>query len=183
VDEDQITFGEACADDDCKSDKGAIYAKIEKDGLLFHVFGTHLQAGQASEKYDARLRQINLLKDFISSKSISQTEAVFIAGDLNEQMARASRFNNMLTLLDAEMPITSGMPYSSDPVLNDLNDGDERSYLDYVLYSNRHSVPLYGENQILLLRADTSWNLTLSGAHWDLSDHFPALGHFEVGSQ
>jgi endonuclease/exonuclease/phosphatase family metal-dependent hydrolase len=75
---------------DSLSSKGAIYAKIEIDKKIVHVFTTHLQASYNTDNYDqfiqyraVRRHQLSQFKDFVDDKTLFRKELVVIAGDFN----------------------------------------------------------------------------------------------------
>jgi len=96
------TIYENSACSDGYSDKGVIYAQIDRDGRPVHVFGTHLQASYFHSKSAALLnscdeddifadinfeeirhKQLTQLKRFIEAARIPKGETVILAGDLN----------------------------------------------------------------------------------------------------
>ncbi|MGB3534218.1 MAG: endonuclease/exonuclease/phosphatase family protein [Microcoleaceae cyanobacterium] len=42
----QRLFSNICAAEDCLADKGVLYAQINKQGQIYHLFGTHIQSGR-----------------------------------------------------------------------------------------------------------------------------------------
>jgi endonuclease/exonuclease/phosphatase family metal-dependent hydrolase len=166
-------FGDICTGDfsDCLADKGVLYARIEKHGRTHHVFASHTQAGDSSDRRQTRMRQFGVIKDFIDSRRLSDTEPVFIAGDLNVDKYDSGEFDEMLRILDAWYPRPFGHPYTVDSIINRRAGG--LSYLDYVLVSNRHLQPISAIIETLIPRSPTPF-----GGDYDLSDHFPVFGHF-----
>ncbi len=61
--------------------KGVILVEIEHDGSAFQIYGTHLQAGGASEGVKVRRSQINQIRDMVRLHNKNKT-ALF-AGDFN----------------------------------------------------------------------------------------------------
>ena len=177
----------ACHGIDCRAAKGVIYARIIKEGKRhYHIFGTHMQADDNGSARRERSKQFKELKDFIHSKSISQFEPVLIAGDLNVNSVKdQAEYQLMLDKLDAGHPVrvpTVGFPFSHDGKTNSLADGD-RSNLDYVLYSKKHLRPIDSPsdsyNEVRIIRSNEEWKeLGFEHAYWDLSDHYPVLGHY-----
>ncbi len=164
-------YGSDCVLEDCLARKGVLYARIEKFGRPHHIFASHTQAGDSNDRRETRRRQFGIIKDFIDSCSLPETEPVFIAGDLNVDKYDAGEFGAMLNILDAWCPRSFGHRYTVDSTINSRSGG--RSYLDYVLMSNRHLQPINAINETLILRSPT-----LIGGDYELSDHFPVFGHF-----
>ncbi|MDQ3565209.1 MAG: sphingomyelin phosphodiesterase [Pseudomonadota bacterium] len=167
----QRLYGDVCVGDDCKADKGVLYARSEKHGQTYHVFASHTQAGDGTEQQQTRMRQLGIIKSFIDGRGLSDTEPVFIAGDLNVNKYDAGEYAAMLRILDAWYPQPFGHPYTVDSTSNRRAGG--RSYLDYVLVSNRHLQPMNAIIETLIPRSPTPF-----GGDYDLSDHFPVFGHF-----
>ena len=181
---DQRRFQGTCAGSDCMSDKGVMYARINKEGKRYHVFGTHTQAWPTSEGAEVRRQQFDILKQFIDSKGIPAGEPVMIGGDLNVDKAKfPDQWQDMLTRLNAADPGPIGHPYSFDPATNRLAEqGAPSEYLDYVLYSKAHARPSRTYNEVRMIRSDEEWKEYFwEYAFWDLSDHFAQYGRFEFG--
>ena len=194
----------ACYSVDCGAAKGVKYARIVKHGQRYHVFGTHTQAGGNStlQKVTTKLfddldpavfadppivrrQQFDDLRDFIDDQGIPAHEAVVIAGDLNVDRFDQGEYVDMLQRLDAWQPEPIGLQYTSDSDINPLAGG--RSYLDYVLISNRHRQPVYATAETFRPLASDSWQARILSLPWiidpetrkpqvDLSDHFPVYG-------
>jgi endonuclease/exonuclease/phosphatase family metal-dependent hydrolase len=164
-------YGSVCTLEDCLSQKGVLYARIEKHGRTHHIFASHTQAGDSDDRRQTRRQQFGIIRDFIDSRRPPDTEPVFIAGDLNVDKYDAGEFGAMLSILDAWYPRPFGHPYTVDSTVNQRSGG--RSYLDYVLMSNRHLQPINAIIETLIPRSPT-----LIGGSYHLSDHFPVFGHF-----
>ena len=65
-------------------DKGVLYAKIDKDGTPIHLFNTHTISDTSGNEHDERIRQYNVIDEFVLSKTISADELVILGGDMNE---------------------------------------------------------------------------------------------------
>jgi endonuclease/exonuclease/phosphatase family metal-dependent hydrolase len=171
--ESQIAFS-ACDAEDCMSAKGVIYAKINKGGNPYHIFGSHTQAWTAAENQATRLSQFQQMRDFIDSRNISISEPVIIAGDLNvDKEDFPQEYNTMLSVLNAEeVPRSGGYKYTADGRINNWTDGDPE-ILDYVLYSTAHLTPTSSSAKVLVPRSIHADVFT----KYDLSDHFPIAGN------
>ncbi|NES02786.1 MAG: sphingomyelin phosphodiesterase [Okeania sp. SIO2F4] len=177
--EDQRLFGNVCAAEDCLADKGVLYAQINKQEQLYHLFGTHAQAGR--NRRTTREQQFRIIKSFIDSKQIPAEQPVIIGGDFNVNQFDRSAYESMKTILDVTQPPSTGLQYTSDGQINDLKKGNNQSYLDYIFYSNNHLRPVKAVNEVLLIRADKEWKKTGETNQQDLSDHYPVYGRFEFG--
>jgi endonuclease/exonuclease/phosphatase family metal-dependent hydrolase len=166
---------DSCDGSDCLAAKGAMYARIDKNGVPYHLFGTHTQAWQTGLIY--RQAQLRQLRDFIDAINIPANEAVLVGGDLNvdKVLNNQGEYTAMFNLLRAEEPQYQGHPYSYDPVLNLYASDTTREYLDYVLRLSDYLAPLDSLNEVRIYRsiADEVWG------YFDLSDHFAIWGHFQ----
>jgi endonuclease/exonuclease/phosphatase family metal-dependent hydrolase len=166
-----------CDGNDCLAAKGAMYARIDKLGNKYHVFGTHTQAWADAENVATRQAQMTQLKNFVDSKNIPVTDAVILGGDFNvEKIANyLNEYDQMLTILNTEEPIYQGHPFTYDYLVSEYADSPYQEYLDYVMYEKSHSVPDVQTNEVIILRsiADDMWDL------FDLSDHLAVHGRFE----
>ncbi len=176
--ESQIAFN-ACDAEDCMSAKGVIYAKINKGGNPYHIFGSHTQAWTSAENQATRLSQFQQMRDFIDSRNISTSEPVIIAGDLNvDKEDFPQEYNTMLNVLNAEeVPRNGGYKYTADGRINNWTDGDPE-ILDYVLYSTAHLTPTASFAKVLVPRSIHADVFT----KYDLSDHFPIAGNLTFGT-
>ena len=182
--EDQRTFGDDCSGDDCLSDKGVGYARINKQGKIFHLFGTHTQAWPTAAGQATRKIQFQIIKNFINSKNISETEPVLIAGDLNvDKVNYPAEYQQMLSILQATHPTQTGYAYSFDSDTNRLASDGPKEYLDYVLYSYVHQHPNASYNEVRMIRSLEEWKeFFWEYAYWDLSDHYAIYGRLEFST-
>jgi endonuclease/exonuclease/phosphatase family metal-dependent hydrolase len=134
-DYDFLNFGAYSAGADSLADKAVLYAKINKGGRWFHVFGTHTNA--EVDQFETRVQQYRIIRNFIKSKVILKDELVLIAGDLNEdKVYQADKYDTMLNEVWAEdIPLDplEGL-YSYDGKENILASSNDREALDHVLY-------------------------------------------------
>ena len=190
--EDYLVYDEdVCEGFDCQAEKGAVYAKIDKDGRQYHVFGTHLQAGWSNQW--VRESQLDELAAFIADQAIPADEPVIMAGDMNITRA-ASHYADMKTRLEAVQPWVDNDPnpqtcdnkpdafpyYTIDPTRNDYGDGDVREYLDYVLYGRDYKPPVseLSFNKTVPLTTKACQSGETSPCLHDLSDHYGVHGRF-----
>ncbi len=170
----QIVYND-CNGSDCLAAKGVMYAKIDKKGRIFHLFGTHTQAWPSAADVATRILQFKELQTFITSLSIPANEPVIIGGDLNVDMIanHLGEYDGMLDSLNLMEPQYTGHPYSYDGAISYYaSPGVE--FLDYVMTQNNHLVPDTAINEVLILRsiADDMFNM------FDLSDHLAVRGRF-----
>ncbi|XP_070554661.1 uncharacterized protein [Ptychodera flava] len=191
---------------DMLAGKGAMYARIEKtvDGqtMVYHVLGTHLQAGQRSRGgSEVREEQATEMHELMLRQNIPDNEPVIYAGDLNTDYHR--RYDELVALLDilhaTAPPIVGPLNYTND---NDNNDiiapsNGTASWIDYVLYSHAHRTPLTATQEALKYVADEPFTICIEdvqlfGGHkyyyecedaaktiTDLSNHYVVLGDFK----
>ena len=159
-----------CNAEDCLSAKGVKYARINKGGNKYHVFGSHTQAFSSAENQATRLHQFQEIRSFMDSKSIPNSEPVIIAGDLNvDSINSQAEYNTMLSVLGAAEAPRNGMgyPYTYNGNINAWTDGSAEN-LDYVLYSLNHLQPVSSASQVIIPRSVHADVFT----KYDLSDHF-----------
>lgn len=172
--EEQIVFSQSTGLDKLAA-KGVIYAAINKNGKLFHIFGTHTVAGGQEEDIRARTSELMEMENFIARMNIPFKEPVIIAGDFN-----INQFSNeiqlLLSTLHVNLSENIGYPYSTDALVDTMNNGHDRNRLDFVFYSNLHVAPELAYNKVIILRAlddEAIW------PKFDLSDHFPVAAYFQ----
>ncbi|MBX7224811.1 MAG: T9SS type A sorting domain-containing protein [Chitinophagales bacterium] len=179
--QDQMLFGNNCWEDDCLAYKGFKYAKINKLGVKYHIFGTHMDAFNELEDVNMRKTQLQMAKTFIASKSIPTTEAVLFGGDLNIDKItnKWGEYDSLWTpFFGAVQPSYIGAEnasWDSDKNHYLVSSSDPKEYLDYVLPMGSHLVPNVNTNKVAIYRtiADEMWKI------FDLSDHYAVQGHFE----
>lgn len=176
----QMVFDD-CLDADCLSNKGVMYARINKLGTIYHLFSTHQNAQQVAGDPDfvnVRNLQMQDFSAFIDAQNIPANEAVIFGGDMNvdKHANFLNEYNEMFSIFNASEPTYVGHPNTWDKYANHYVDlgSVEPEYLDYVLADNDYLVPNEQSNETWVLRSnhDDMWNIH------DLSDHFGVLGRF-----
>lgn len=163
---------------DRNAKKGAVYAKINKEGKLYHIFGTHPQADE--EYHKERLNQLRVLKKFIDTQKIPANEPVLIAGDMNIDKY-AGDFEKMLTILHATQPSLTGEEkytynlYKNNLAINYGWDEGRSKCFDYILYGTDYQKPVTSFNEIRIFCLSKPWGTVYN----DLSDHYAVYGCFE----
>lgn len=157
------------ASEDCAAIKGVQYIKINKLGVNYHLFGTHMDAGSQQPDLDARRIQMGEIRRFIAAQNIPQHEAVIFGGDLNiSPFTSQNQFQGILDSLNPFLPNFTGF-YSST---------DGNSYpgkiIDHLWNFKDYLVPLEATNYIVTFKSidDRMWEQS-----W-LGDHRPVLGRF-----
>ena len=162
------------------ADKGVKYACVNKNGLKFHIFGTHTQADKGATERNVRRRQFQIIKEFIASRKIPRTDAVIVGGDLNvDKTGSPAEYQDMISILNAKEPMYLGnLRATWDPTINKCADSGTPEYLDYVFPIKGFREPaVISMNEVRLHRANQEWkSFPTDKSKWDLSDHFPVLG-------
>ncbi len=177
--EDQLLWGTTCYEDDCTANKGVKYARINKLGKYYHVFGTHMDAFNKVEDVDTRKQQLVMWKNYIDSKSIPTTEPVLMGGDFNvDKFAnKLGEYDTLFGNFAAIEPIFLGYSSSWDPTFNLYNFGEpyDPEFLDYVFDQSEHLPADVRTNDCLIMRSNhiDMWRI------FDLSDHYAIWGRFE----
>ncbi|EEY62670.1 uncharacterized protein PITG_14450 [Phytophthora infestans T30-4] len=101
-------FEGACAGADKLADKGVLYCKILKDGLLVHVFSTHLQAWNDPLSRTMRKLQMDMIANFMRAMDIDEVnDVVLFVGDLNVDYhlnKTNQEYDEMLNIFEAKDP-------------------------------------------------------------------------------
>ncbi|KAJ8044998.1 hypothetical protein HOLleu_07913 [Holothuria leucospilota] len=182
--------------------KGVVYAKINKtsgvNSRVYHVFGTHLQAGGGDNGTIVRQNQAREMHDFMLSKNIPLEEAVIYAGDLNSGWFEDDG-PPMLEILEATQPQVINMNYTTDQSINDLFFNPKKSprWIDYAVYSSVHLQPVNATTEGFRPRSQEYFQLCMNDIaiangpiypwssrceNWrnatDLSNHYAVMSKF-----
>lgn len=174
VKEDQIVY-QASAGADSLAAKGAVYAAINKQGKIYHLIGTHLQAENGEKDILARQKQLQELTNFIDRLAIPTSEPLLMGGDFNIDQF-GNEINNLTGILGVNSLQNIGYVYSFDGEMDTMAVNKNRIRIDYVFYHNSHLKPSMALNKVFILRDfdhETMW------PKFDLSDHFPVASFFE----
>lgn len=166
---DELDF-ELCgqAAQDCLANKGIKYAKVNKMGKRYHVFGTHMDAGSGQDDYEAKLSQIGEMRRFIAAQNIPDGEPAVFGGDFNiAPIDDDSLYFNFLDSLSPVIPHPIGFPIST--FSNNFG-----NIIDHVWGDSRSLLPLIATNEVITPRSlnDGLWDL------YEFSDHRCVLGRF-----
>lgn len=181
--EDAYIFEDACEGYDCTACKGCLYARINKNGHIFNVFGTHYQAWDTPTAQELRMRQAKDCQRFIARLDIPKTEPVIFGGDLNLDMytcqAELKEVLDLIQMVPADRDRNS-YQFTSDPSTNELMGSDEDSiyatlnhpkgcyneyvatgvciccpqqWLDYICYSTQHLQPSQSNMKVVKMKS------------------------------
>lgn len=155
------------ASQDCLSNKGVKYARVNKLGKRYHVFGTHMDAGGAADDLLAKRQSYRELREFIIDLNIPEDQPVLYGGDFNTSPNHGDLYLDMLDSLHPILPLHTGF-YES-------NFSDEfGQIIDHAWGDRTHLVPLTITNEIITVRS-------IDPVLWDLSefsDHRCVLGRY-----
>ena len=181
--EHQYVFDGECQGADCFASKGVQLCRINKDGNIFNVVGTHFQAWDSPEAKQIRQEQAHTCFKFIESLNIPPDEPVIFAGDLNIDLyTRGREIEKLANKIGIELfQFKQGShEFSSDPSLNQLVGNDEdmmyatdkhprgcydelmtnmrcpccpREWLDYIAFSTNHLRPIFAEMHVVKLKS------------------------------
>jgi hypothetical protein len=178
--QDQFLFGNNCNADDCLAYKGFKYCRINKLGVKYHLFNTHMDAFNEEVDVNIRKSQLQQAKNYIAGKAIPATEAVLFGGDLNIDRItnKFGEYDSLWTpFFDAQQPAFDAV---MNPTWNSATNkylsgtSDAPEYLDYVLAMKSNLLPETALNQVTPYRsiADAMWK------KFDISDHYGVKGSF-----
>lgn len=167
--EDEIDFAECGqAASDCLANKGVKYARVNKLGKLYHIFGTHMDAGSNEDDIFARRTQMAEIRDFIADLNIPDGEPVIFGGDFNtDPIGSDMDYQAFLDTMNPVVPQYLGYWESNF-------NGDFGKIIDHAWMDRNHLIPLEGTNDIITPRS-------LEPVLWDLyefSDHRAVQGRF-----
>lgn len=167
-----------CGGSDCFAVKGAALVNVTKNGKVFQIIGTHLQAANGKKKTGTEIRKIQY--DEINAKLLApyKKEGVpqFLVGDLNTKKSNEDAYNNLIKELEMEDGEISGTKqFTSDGTTNDFKDADnEPKLIDYVLCKKNGAKVRFIKRSIEIFKSD--W----SKEHKDLSDHYAVLAEIVI---
>jgi phospholipase C len=186
----QIVYNQGVGADFLAS-KGAMYARINKNGRIYHIFGTHLQADRGETEAKVRRDQMRELAQFIrrvAGGAAERGEPVIVSGDMNFCIEQDNaEFQYMLTNLNATFPGQRPGDWTFDPSANSVAKyryaGSKAEWLDYVTPSRIGVMPTEVDYRVVKLKSISPF--AMGGiSHTDLSDHYAlsAVYGFGVGS-
>lgn len=174
INEDQFVF-HASNGLDSLAAKGALYAAINKQGKIYHIIGTHMQAVDNRDGIRTSESQLVEIAHFIRSLNVPADEPLLIGGDFNIPQD-STRLANLLKQLQVTLVKNIGYPYSVDFTINTMQTNQSQARIDYIFYSNNHIKPKFSFNKVFILR---DLDNTAMWPKFDLSDHFPIMAYFD----
>lgn len=168
--EDEIDYAECGqAASDCLANKGVKYARINKLGKIYHVFGTHMDAGGNADDIYARRTQMAEIRDFIADLDIPENEPVLFGGDFNtDPIGGDMDYQAFRDTMDPIIPLHTG--YWESNFSDDFG-----KIIDHAWGDRTHLVPEIITNEIITVRS-------LEPVLWDISefsDHRCVLGRYQ----
>ncbi len=187
----QELFDNLAANGDDQANKGAMYAKINKLGKIYHVIGSHTQSG--SSYSSTRTSNLKEIYNLMNRQGIlrNHTDPVIYAGDLNVNRydssgnLSSSEYVQMLKTLNSRDPQLEGnyqTTYDVDD--NYWNNSGKDEILDYVLFSKEHQEPVLATKRIFVPRhtmlnhPSLNWNDIWRRVITDISDHYGVHARF-----
>lgn len=189
LEEDQIIFSSNNACNFTQANlfaaKGVNYAKVDKLGVIYHVFNTHLYAGGTNTCTQVRNDQLKLMYDFIQRKT-GGSGRVIMLGDFNIEEGNEHMLNSSLH---------AGIPERVGPMLYTYGKenvyGGSGSKYDFALfldYSDAQATNLYEPVSYfqqtfcprvsMVNNSNESENKEWADVFADLSDHYPVYARF-----
>ncbi len=165
----------ACDGIQCAATRGVIYARINKQGNVYHLFATHTQSSDDDANRNARLAQLDEMGDYIRSLNLPADEPVIMAGDFNvNKIGLPEDRDYMEETLDGLELENIGHNFSFDSDTNTWAEKPLMEYLDYTLIGLDNLQPVSAFQEIFAPRS----LITELWGDWDLSDHYAARGMF-----
>jgi len=150
---------------DAMAAKGCTLIEAEKNGVIFQIAGTHLQAGNSDEAIKHRYSQYQEIANLIHKYKID-TIPIFVIGDLNTKKSDTKVYQDMLKIIDVQdFPINDPEPFTIDGK-NSWNNHSNGIQLDYILLNPRKTSTQIIEQKILRLK------FNYKQKNIDLSDHY-----------
>jgi len=153
---------------DCLASKGVKYARVNKLGKLYHIFGTHMEAGSSTADVQYRLEQYGEIAYFMDTLSIPVDEAVILSGDLNTGPKDGMEYDSLRSNTNPIIPQHTGYFEST------FSYADTGRIIDHVWGQADHLHPIASENKVITFRSVDSvmWGI------FDFSDHRTVVGRF-----
>lgn len=113
--------------------KGALMVEVNKNGQIFEVIGTHLNAGGSLELKASQIRQI---KDELIDVYHNDDHPLVVAGDFNiDKFEVENGLDSMLCILDmVDYGLEGNQKFTFDHANNDLVDGKSKGVIDFVYF-------------------------------------------------
>jgi hypothetical protein len=171
-------YGEGSGEDKFAK-KGCVYARINKNGKRYHIFGTHLDTDNSIAD-----KQLRWAKQFITEQHIPTNEPVILAGDFNRTFLDPN-CRGILNEIKTNIVEFRGSPVTSNDWSNALNFGGWGSTIDFIMTIDGYQQPSSSWVNVKKMISTKSWSDDKYWDHaWhpmrnvhDLSDHYAIVGH------
>ncbi|MFK7115478.1 sphingomyelin phosphodiesterase [Flavobacterium oreochromis] len=172
----QLVFKNRINSPEGLTNRGVVYAIVQKNGKKYHIMGTHTASEQPG--FPGRLtreKQFEEMKDFKESFKIPDSEPVIYAGDMNVEYTLTDEYQKMKAILNginnySFNPLTDRGTYSNqNTVVRYQGFKDYNNTLDYILLDKNHKQPDY-------ITPTSRFNAQYFGG--DISDHDPVYTRF-----
>lgn len=191
---------------DCKANKGAVYIQVKKEGHLFHLVGTHLQADEVGDEETAqavRVKQMKEIHAWLKGFNIPASEPVIIIGDLNVEVGFPSA-HQLIRPDTYEFDFADNFRFGSFSAPTNwlakadaFGNGYDLNYdrtLDYIMAVRGHKLPMQpAYMELFQLQSDEEWywsylnrefdipgvgKVKKNGYYNDVSDHWPVAATY-----
>ena len=157
LEDDQFVYKHSIVDTaDFFSAKGVSYAKIQKtvdgESRIYHVMGTHMQAGGGDAGHLVRIQQVEEWAEFVQSKNLPSDEAVLYSGDFNvNSESFPDVLLNVTTTLGTVVPplLDDEPPATPAPSALNVKSPYAQNQIDYAMYSENNLKPSYAAQRFL----------------------------------
>lgn len=174
----EIIFRNSETLDDKMARKGAMMIEVNKNGTIFQVAGTHLNAGGHPAIRKHQVLDLKRLLDEFKRPGVPQ----FMAGDFNIDKGSDLYDFTVQNLAMSDGPLSGPWQFTVDFVVNDyyrfFNGGKDQKVIDYI-FSNLNGA---GNGNVIRYIPDLrvpGWFKRFPGLE-NLSDHLPVVIEAEV---
>lgn len=164
-----ITFNNGIGEDKLAG-KGVVYAKINKNDNIYHIFGTHLQASGGKKGLEIRYNQMKQIRIYVESFDIPEEEVVILGGDLNlnslskkkilKKAEKISNFKNIPLDMDTFIPEINEMQKRH------LSENQKQNLLDHILIHNDHLQPSAMKTNFVELKSKKQFLIPKPKGKW-----------------
>lgn len=155
--------------------KGCTLIEAIKDGIKFHIAGTHLQSGESEKATKHKHIQYKEINKLIT-KNNNDKIPVFVIGDMNTEKSDTVNYKKMLEIIGVEdFAINDEEPYTIDRK-NSWNSHEHGIQLDYILTNKRSTKTTILKQNIIRP------HFKLKNKKIDLSDHYGIVAHVRISN-
>ena len=155
--------------------KGCTLVEVDKEGLKFHIAGTHLQSGGSQAAIMHRDLQFQEIRNLLDSNVTDQVP-VFVMGDMNTRKSNPEKYPRMLEVVGVnDFPLDEISPYTYDGN-NSWNNYDIAVQIDYILLQARDTKTTILKQKVLRPKHD------YKGKKMDLADHYGIVADIEIAN-